>query len=137
MSSLKPPAICRICGTCESLAIPKSATVPGSISRRVRELETLYVRGIRDAGMANLCGLTRLRTLSVTQTNVTDAGLVYLKDLTQLEELNLTATKITDAGLENLMGFAQLRILHVTATAVTDAGVKRLRTALPECKVYR
>jgi hypothetical protein len=47
----------------------------------------------------------------------------------------LPNTKIGDAGLEHLKGLTQLQFLALGNTAVTDAGVKKLRQALPNCKI--
>jgi hypothetical protein len=78
---------------------------------RLTSLESLYLRGIRDSAMSNLRGLSRLRLLDITNTDITDAGLVNLKGLKGLRTLNLGGTK------------------------VTDAGVASLRAALPNCRI--
>ena len=43
--------------------------------------------------------------------------------------------QITDAGLVHLMGLTKLEGLYLNDTQVTDEGVKRLRQALPNCKI--
>jgi hypothetical protein len=75
------------------------------------ELESLYLRGIDDIGMANLSGLLQLRTLHVDSPGVTDAGLASLK------------------------GLNGLRTLELWQTHASGAGVKELRSALPQCKI--
>jgi hypothetical protein len=66
------------------------------------ELESLYLRGMRDSAMVNLAGLTHLRVLYITNTDITDAGLTSLKSLPRLQTLNLTGTKVTRAGIADL-----------------------------------
>ena len=88
-----------------------------------------------DAGLIQIKGLTRLRSLALEVTQVTDAGLEHLKGLSQLQSLYLGGTKVTDAGLENLSGLTQLQELDLMQTQVTDAGVKKLQQVLPNCKI--
>ena len=90
---------------------------------------------VTDAGLAHLKALEGLRQLGLRATEVTDAGLVHLKGLTQLQMLNLQGTKVTDAGLVHLKGLSNLRQLYLWDTKVTDEGVKKLREALPKCKI--
>jgi hypothetical protein len=103
--------------------------------KELNELESLYLRGIHDSGMTNLRGLTQLRTLYITGTDLTGAGLENLQELTQLGTLNLTDTKVTDAGLASLKGLTQLRRFQLWKTEVTDDGVKDLKKALPGCQI--
>ncbi len=63
--------------------------------------------------------------------------LAHLAGLTELRELYLSWTEITDAGLPHLAGLTQLHELHLSDTEVTDAGVAWLRRALPGCEIYR
>ena len=67
---------------------------------------------------------------------MTDDGLAKLVHLQQLEELWLLDTAVTDAGVEHLAKLKNLRELDLILTQVTPQGVERLRTALPNCKVY-
>ena len=71
------------------------------------------------------------------RTKVSGAGLVNLKGLTKLRILWLHNTKVTDAGLVNLVGLTKLQILWLRDTKVTAAGVKKLKAALPKCKITR
>ncbi len=65
-------------------------------------------------------------------------GLEHLRGLTQLKDLNLNGMRvITDVGLEHLEGLTQLQELGIIGTRVTDEGVKKLRQALPDCKIDR
>ena len=66
-----------------------------------------------------------------------DEDLAHLKGLTGLRELWLSGTQITDAGLAHLKGLTGLRELGLSYTKVTDAGVNSLRKALPGVNIHR
>jgi len=51
--------------------------------------------------------------------------------------LVLSRTKVTDKGIVHLIKLKQLQHVSLQSTKVTDSGVKRLRAALPACKVGR
>lgn len=70
-------------------------------------------------------------------TQVADAGLEHLKGLTSLQVLNLGGSPVTDAGLEHMKGLTSLQSLYLSSTQVTDASVKKLKEALPNCKISR
>ncbi|HJZ54019.1 MAG TPA: hypothetical protein VKE74_03635 [Gemmataceae bacterium] len=92
------------------------------------ELRSLGLRGsaVTDPGLAHLKPFTRLRELTLMSTAVGDAGLAHLTGLTELEALDLDRTAITDAGLPHLKGLVKLRHLQMAHTAVTDAGLDPL-----------
>ena len=101
----------------------------------LRQLYLSYTQ-VTDAGLEHLKGLTQLQYLDVPS-NVTDAGLEHLKGLTALQYLNLAATRVTDAGLEHLKGLRALRVLDLRETKVTEAGVEQLKKSLPNVLVNR
>ena len=90
-------------------------------------------RGIHvtNAGLEQLKGLTRLRRLHLSSTQIGDAGLAYLKGLSQLQELSLGGTQVGDAGLAYLKGLTRLHVLNLGGTEVTDAGVETFRRPCP------
>src|SRR5262249_30226625 len=88
---------------------------------------------ITDAGLAHLGKLPDLPILRLEDAKgITDAGLSSLKGLSKLEELNLIGTKITDAGLAHLEGLPALRYLRVGFTGVTTKATQALRKRLPK-----
>ena len=91
------------------------------------DLETLYLRGMRDSAMANLAGLTHLRVLSITNTEVTDAGLASLKGLPRLQTLNLTGTKVTNTGITDLQ--AALPNCKICSAKGRPSGSSQLRSS--------
>jgi hypothetical protein len=103
------------------------------------QLESLVIRetAITDAGLRRLAGLKHLTRLDLTKTKITGPGLRHLEGLENLKLLHLGQTKITDAGLEYLTGFHHLKELYLGDTHVTEEGVKKLREALPNCRISR
>jgi Leucine-rich repeat (LRR) protein len=77
----------------------------------------------------HLQGLTNLRQLDLTYTQITDAGLVQLVGLTNLEVLELTRTQVTDAGLARLAGM-NLKKLTIPTQAQTDVGLQHYLSAV-------
>jgi len=62
-------------------------------------------------------------------------GMAHLTGLTALKELVLSYTQVTDAGLAHLTGLTALEHLYLDGTQVTDAGVAKLQQALPNCSI--
>ncbi len=93
---------------------------------------------ITDAGMVHLRELNNLRWLFLDDTNVNDAKLEHVKRLIKLEWLHLDSTEITDAGLVNLKGLVGLIGLSLSYTQITFAGMEHLYalTNLEEIHLY-
>jgi Leucine-rich repeat (LRR) protein len=66
--------------------------------------------------LEHIKGLTQLRTLDLSRTEVTDAGLEHLKGLVHLESLDVGDSKVEGAGLEELS--KALPNLHIRAMMV-------------------
>lgn len=101
------------------------------------ELESLNLgyTDITDARLAHLEGLTKLGSLDLSFSDVTDAGLPHLEGMTELARLNLSATAITAAGLVHLEGLTKLRELFIPQFFGDRDWMKRLKKALPNCRV--
>lgn len=103
------------------------------LSRLVRvkglsQLDTLLNNiTIGDAGLEHVKRLTNLKSLDLTQTNVTDAGLEHLEGLTNLQTLNLWDTQVTDAGVVHLRKLTSLEDLCLGHTQLAGPGLKHLR----------
>jgi hypothetical protein len=95
----------------------------------------LSITEVTDAGLVHLKGLTELQSLNLWGTNVIGTGLVHLKGLTELQSLHLNANEVSDAGLVHLKGLTKLQSLHLRNTHVTTAGMRKLKRALPNCKI--
>jgi Ran GTPase-activating protein (RanGAP) involved in mRNA processing and transport len=115
----------------------------------------------KDADMELLKPLTQVEILELQSSDITDTGLGHLKDLKTLRELDLhDCQHISEKGLESLQGLSRLTKLEVSKTPINDAAVdrlssmkqlsqlylnntrltsaagKKIREALPKCKIY-
>ena len=106
-------------------------------SRRLGELEWLILDGtkVTNAGMQQIKGLSKLKTLYTSKTRVGDDGLAFIAELGQLERLKINETPISDRGLLKLKGLKSLTYLEIHQTAVTDDAIEELRRALPKLEV--
>jgi len=89
---------------------------------------------ISGPGLNSVSHLGELKRLILEDTSVDDQQLARLKGLNRLTELNLTNTRITDAGLQYLTQFTSLRTLKLRNTRISDAGLKHL-LELPSLEV--
>ena len=89
-----------------------------------------------DAGLASLKGLTGLKELNLTSTDITDAGLAYLEGLPNLERLWLELTRVTPGGLVHLRGLSKLRRLYLPID-YTGKELEQVHKMLPNCEVYQ
>ncbi len=83
----------------------------------------------QDLDLVVLKQLPRLRSLGLSDTNVTDAGLENLKDLVDLEELELGRRKrenLSDIGIAHLKNLKKLKSLWIYNSTITDAGMLQL-----------
>ena len=102
---------------------------PPWISRHFRKVRSVGLSDtqVTDTGLAQVGELTSLKGVSLGGTQVTDAGLVHLKGLIKLEWLDLNGTQITDDGLVHLKTLSGLKALGLARTRVTDAGLLHLK----------
>ena len=94
----------------------------------LKSLETLKVIyfPLIDVDLKPIGGLTGLRGLDFTGTEITDAGLGEIRHLKRLQWLDLRGTKITDAGLAQIINLSELRTLRIGSEQITDAGLAQL-----------
>lgn len=92
---------------------------------------------VTDACFSRLGRQTKLQRLYLSGTQITDIGLAQFRGMAELEELYLGHTRITDAGVLHLTRHAQLQRLNLDGTQVTDDGVRQLQSELPHCEIIR
>jgi len=90
---------------------------------------------LTDAGVAHLARAPKLRSLWIGGSPVTDACLKPLAEMKTLRSLGLGDTALSDAGVETLAGMAHLEDIGLERTRITEAGYKKLKAALPNCKI--
>lgn len=92
------------------------------------KLEELTLpRWTNDSGLSNAAGLTNLKHLDISITNITDTGMSYLKNLNSLEKLTLHGTKVTSEGIKYLQG-KNFSILGLNQTNIGDADMEIIST---------
>jgi len=89
---------------------------------------------LKDGDFAQLAKLKKLRSLSLSATEIGDAGLKEICSLPDLEYLNIGDTQITDAGLAELKKLKKLKVLVSWKPAVSDERKKELEAAIPGIK---
>ncbi len=92
---------------------------------------------ITDVGLGSLRGLGALEELRLPR-GVTDAGLAQLAHLTELKVLELRRARVTGVGLRGFQTAAKLEEVVLSRARVTPEGraaIRELETALPGLKV--
>ncbi|CAB1340641.1 unnamed protein product [Coregonus sp. 'balchen'] len=103
---------------------------------RLTQLTLPGRHSVTDAGLTFLSRLSLLSELDLTDyTHVTDHGVTQLATMTRLKRLSLSNTQVTDAGLPSLRSLQELLELCLDRTAVTSRGVAALVTCLPHLQV--
>lgn len=90
---------------------------------------------VADAELKLLSLMKQPKQLLLDNSGVSDIGLAGLAMTRTLTFLSLANTPVTDNGIVHLAKMKSLEILNVKGTRITENGVKRLKSALPECKV--
>ena len=66
---------------------------------------------------------------------MSDSAIPILLGLTNLRILGLTGTDVTDASVSALKTFPHLEYLFIGRTRITESGALQLRTALRKTKI--
>ena len=92
---------------------------------------------VGDEACKTLASLPALADLNLNQTRVKDSGLAALAALKPLKRLTLqSCRRITDKGLDSLATIHSLADLNlVDNPQISAAAVRKLRVALPKCKI--
>ena len=77
---------------------------------------------VTDSGVACLSNLTRLKRLSLFYCAITNRGLRSIGKILSLETLNLDSRDISDEGLRHLRGLSNLKHLDIFSGRISDAG---------------
>src|SRR5215469_10831294 len=96
-----------------------------------RRLESLNLAGIKitDLGAAELKPLIELRSLDLSQTEVTSKVAGELAALPNLERLSLwRVRRIDDGAAEQLARMKRLSALDLAETGITDRGLEQIRS---------
>ena len=96
---------------------------------KFNSLESLSLWGttVTDDDISQFAGLTNLRTIDLSFTNVTGETLRTLSSISKLVSVRLEGCEVEDEHLAALSEIPQLAMLYLGRTKVTDAGVKHIR----------
>ena len=89
------------------------------------------IRGVSDAGLAHLSGLTRMERLNIAGDGITEAGLAHLANMKSMDLLGVTG-HFTEQGLSYLEKLPALRYLTVNGLeGVSEARLRRFEDNMP------
>jgi hypothetical protein len=100
-------------------------------------LECLICRRIRlrDADLAGLECLPKLKIIALVDASLTDDALQTMARCGALTRLNISGNSISDAGISNLAKIRTLQFLDITRTDLSPHGVAELRRQLPDTEI--
>jgi internalin A len=135
---------CAALGEMEELSLLglNRTQVTGRGLSKLRDNEQLnvYLEGApaTDEGIAAMAQrLSKLKLVSINQTNVGDRGARAISRLQRLDEVRFSRTKLTDEGLAAFFGHPCLEVIYVEGCALTMPAVQSLKKASPrELIVY-
>ena len=104
---------------------------------QMKQLTYLGLRGnpVTDVSAPHLANLTNLEGLYLGKTRVTDKTVKMISYLPRLSKLWLHDLNISDDCTGDLSKMSKLRELHLYATQITESGVRKIKDALPRCRV--
>jgi hypothetical protein len=125
----------------DTLSLNDKQFVPEDLAalRAATGLEKLFLQdtATNDESLQYLKSLERLEMLNLARTRVTDRGLEHLTHLPRLKYLCLLDLPITDEGVSHLSRMRALEELELYDTEISDEGLRRLREALPKCRILK
>lgn len=115
--------------------LKKGVVMPeGNLAIRAIDLNQ---KGITDADLQKLSGLTNLESLGLHSSKLTLQGLDQVVALASLKELELSYTPLTDDGLQKLASLPKLQKLFIYGTRVTKDGVEKFQRERPKVAILR
>lgn len=83
---------------------------------------------VDDDLLREICALSLLEKLDLSNSSVSDSGLSLLQQLANLKRLNLSGCKnVTDEGLQQLAALSELEVLILSRAAVNGTGLAHLQ----------
>lgn len=99
------------------------------------KIRSLILTNTQDYHLEEIGRLESLRTLVLTDTNITDASVPFIERLSGLEILNLDGTSISDQSIPNLAQLENLEWLSIAQTKVSSKGIQSMRRQMRGCSI--
>jgi hypothetical protein len=92
------------------------------------KLTTLVIRSplFEDSDLGVVAKFRGLRTLALSDTDITDAGVARISEMQSLRDVALRNARITDLAVRHLSSLKSLETLDISGCQVTDAGAEVL-----------
>lgn len=90
----------------------------------------MRVKDISDAGWKNL-SRAKIVELAAYDTALEDNSVRHLSNIKELKSLTITNADITDAGIAHLQGHEKLVSIRLKGTKVSKDGIAKLGKAMP------
>ena len=91
---------------------------------------------ITDVGLSHLANCKSLESIALRGDSMTNTGIEHLSELPNLKYLAISSLRVTDESIDALARMTELETLVATETRISKDGFIRLKSRLPNCKVY-
>ena len=105
------------------------------LNKEVRSV-WLSETNVTDAELRYLRSFRRIEHLSLYNTRVTSEGIEAISNLTSLKTLIISNSLVDDRAVPSLVKLNGLTGLNVRGTRISAAGIAQLCSALPTCRIY-
>ena len=102
----------------------------------IERLNLALAHEVTNEGVQSIAGLTSLKELDLSFTDIGDEGIEQLSSMIRLELLNLSLTQISNEAVPMLGRLMRLKVVDLRDTAVTDEGIRELSLLLPKCQIH-
>lgn len=95
----------------------------------------LYDSTVADAHLSVIGSFKQVEKLGLARTQITDQGIAHLANLAELRYISLNGNRIADESVPHLAKLKRLEEIELFETDFSNDGIKRLKEALPNCKI--
>lgn len=92
---------------------------------------------LTDRAVAEVAKCTKLKSLSLWNTQMSEAGFAKLDRLRELEHLDVGATELTDASFERLCRLESLMTIEIRGTRISKEAIAKIMKVRPSLKIVQ